>query len=410
MSPVLSRPRSFDSSSQSDRRIVELTILMPCLNEAETIGSCTRKAMRFLAESGISGEVLVADNGSTDGSQSIAEQLGARVISVARRGYGAALMGGIEAAAGRFVIMGDSDDSYDFSTLGPFVAELRAGQELVMGNRFKGGIKLGAMPPLHRYLGNPLLSLIGRVFFSIPIGDFHCGLRGFSREAVRQLGLRSAGMEFASEMIVKSGLNGLKISEVPTTLSPAGRSRAPHLRTWRDGWRHLRFLLLHSPRWLFLYPGLFFITMGLVAIGSLWSGPVWLTPHVGIDIHSLVTACFAIIVGSQLVMFGGLARKYAMVEGFLPPAETFKRTLSSLTLERIVLCAFLLLVIGLIGSVWAVYDWAVIGFGPITYNGIMRILVVSLTAIVIAVQMIASAFLSSIFEIRRVAPLRRADD
>ena len=225
------------SDTRSPKRDIELTILMPCLNEAETIQSCVRKAMRFLAQSGINGEVLVADNGSADGSQGMAEQGGARVVSIERRGYGAALIGGIEAAAGRFVIMGDSDDTYDFSTLDPFVAELRSGQELVMGNRFKGEIKPGAMPPLHRYLGNPLLSWIGRTFFSIPIGDFHCGLRGFSRAAIRQLGLRSTGMEFASEMVVKSSLRGLRISEVPTTLSPDRRSRPPHLRTWRDGWR-----------------------------------------------------------------------------------------------------------------------------------------------------------------------------
>jgi hypothetical protein len=306
--------------------------------------------------------------------------------------------------------MGDSDGSYDFTALGPFVTELRAGTELVIGNRFKGGIKPGAMPLLHRYLGNPLLSWIGRVFFSIPIGDFHCGLRGFSREAVRRLDLRSTGMEFASEMIVKSALRGLKISEVPTTLSPAGRSRPPHLRTWRDGWRHLRFLLLHSPHWLFLYPGFFFVAIGLVAIAGLWSGPVQLTPHVSIDIHSLVAACFAIIVGSQLVMFSALARKYAMVEGFLPPATTFTRMLWGLTLERIVQCGILLFVIGLAGSLWAVYSWVASGFGPITYNSIMRILVISLTAIVVAVQMIASAFLSSIFEIRHVPPPRRSDD
>jgi glycosyltransferase involved in cell wall biosynthesis len=383
---------------------------MPCLNEAETIQRCVRKAMSFLAESGIRGEVLVADNGSTDGSPGMAEQLGARVVSIGRRGYGAALIGGIEAAAGRFVIVGDSDDSYDFTDLGPFVAELRAGKQLVMGNRFKGGIKPGAMPSLHRYLGNPLLSWIGRIFFSIPIGDFHCGLRGFSREAIRQIDLRNTGMEFASEMVVKSSLRGLKISEVPTTLSPDGRSRPPHLRTWRDGWRHLRFLLLHSPRWLFLYPGLFFIAIGLVAIGSLWSGPVQLAPHVIIDIHSMIAACFAIIIGSQLVMFGALARKFAMVAGFLPAATTFKRTLAGLTLERIALYSILLLVIGLVGSLWAVYSWVAAGFGPIPDNGIMRVLVLSLTAIVVAVQMIASAFLISIFEIGQECLPGRADD
>ena len=401
-SPISSRPPDPTHDGQSERSVLELTILMPCLNEAETIQSCVRKAIRFLAESGINGEVLVADNGSSDGSQRLAEQLGARVVSVARRGYGAALIAGIEAAAGQFVIMGDADDSYDFTALTPFVAELRAGQELVIGNRFRGRIEPGAMPMLNRYLGNPLLSWIGRIFFSIPLGDFHCGLRGFSRQAVRHLGLRATGMEFASEMIVKASLSGLKISEVPTTLSPDGRSRDPHLRRWRDGWRHLRFFLLHSPRWLFLYPGLLFIAIGLIATGSLWSGPVELAPHVAIDIHSLVAGCFAIIIGSQLVMFGVLARKYAMVEGFLPPASSFKQTLSGLTLERVVVYGIIILLLGLSGSLWAVYSWMAIGFGPITYNDTMRVLVVSLTAVVIAVQMIASAFLISIFEIRHV--------
>jgi glycosyltransferase involved in cell wall biosynthesis len=383
---------------------------MPCLDEAQTIQACIRKAMGFLAKSGISGEVLVADNGSTDGSQALAEQLGARVISIERRGYGAALIGGIEAAAGRFVIMGDSDDSYDFTALDSFVNELRAGQEIVVGNRFSGRIKSGAMPPLHRYLGNPLLSRIGRIFFSIPIGDFHCGLRGFSCEAVRRLGLRSTGMEFASEMIVKAALRGLKISEVPTTLSPSGRSRAPHLRSWRDGWRHLRFLLLHSPRWLFLYPGLFFIASGLIAIGTLWAGPVQLAPHVVIDIHSLVAACFAIIIGSQLTMFSALAQKYAMTQGFLPRTPKVNQILLGLTLERILQFGVLLFLVGLVGSFWAVYSWVASGFGPITYNGIMRLLVISLTTMVVAVQMIASAFLSSIFELRHVLPSERIED
>src|SRR5262245_38982963 len=382
---VILSPGARDSG-QPKRGEVELTILMPCWNEAETIQRCVRKAMGLLAESGSRGEVLVADNGSTDGSQGMAEQLGARVVTIDRGGYGAALIGGIEAAAGRFVIMGDSDDSYDFTALGPLVAELRAGQELVMGNRFKGGIKPGAMPPLHRYLGNPLLSWSGRVFFSIPIGDFHCGLRGFSREAIGDLGLSSTGMEFATEMVVKAALRELKISEVPATLSPHGRTRPPHLRAWRDGWRHLRFLLLHSPRWLFLYPGLFFIAIGVMAIGSLWAGPVQLAAHVAIDIHSLVAACFAIIIGSQLTMFSALAQKYAMMQGFLPRITKFHHTLSSLTLERIVPFGILLFVIGLVGSFWAVYSWAASGFGPITYNSIMRILVISLTAIVVAVQ------------------------
>jgi glycosyltransferase involved in cell wall biosynthesis len=245
-------------------RDIELTILMPCLNEVRTIGICIRKAQQFLQRTGIHGEILIADNGSSDGSQSLALELGARVVDVPTRGYGAALMAGIQHSAGRFVIMGDSDDSYDFSRLDDFVASLRSGAELVIGNRFRGGIEAGAMPPLHRYLGNPVLSYLGRLFFRIPLGDFHCGLRGCSRDAVLRLGLVTPGMEFASEMIAKAALAGLRIAEVPTTLRPDGRDRPPHLRTWRDGWRHLRFLVLFCPRWLFLYPGVGFFFVGVL--------------------------------------------------------------------------------------------------------------------------------------------------
>ncbi len=239
----------------------ELTILMPCLNEAETLATCIDKAMLFLKRSGVSGEVLIADNGSSDGSPEIAGRHGARVVQVKEKGYGAALLGGIQAARGTYVIMADADDSYDFAHLDGFVAKLRQGCELVMGNRFLGGIKPGAMPPLHRYLGNPVLTGIGRLFFKSPSGDFHCGLRGFSKQAIDRLELQTTGMEFASEMVVKATLHGLRIAEVPTTLSPDGRSRPPHLRSWRDGWRHLRFLLIFSPRWLFLYPGLCMISL-----------------------------------------------------------------------------------------------------------------------------------------------------
>lgn len=241
---------------------MELTILMPCLNEAETLKSCIRKGRAFLREQGISGEVLVADNGSDDGSVALAEREGARVVHVAQRGYGSALIAGVQSAQGRFVIMGDSDDSYDFSRLHLFVEKLRQGEQLVMGNRFRGGIAKGAMPALHRYLGNPVLSFIGRLLYSTPARDFHCGLRGFDRRAVLDLGLNASGMEFASEMVVKASLHRLRVCEVPTTLSPDGRSRPPHLRSWRDGWRHLRFLLMMSPRWLLLYPGLALLSLG----------------------------------------------------------------------------------------------------------------------------------------------------
>ena len=236
--------------------VCELSIVMPCLNEGETLETCIRKAQQSLADMNIVGEVVIADNGSTDDSQEIACRAGAVLVHVSTKGYGAALTGGIAAARGKFIIIGDADDSYDFTRLGPFVEKLRQGYDLVMGNRFKGGIAPNAMPPLHRYLGNPVLTAIGRLFFHSPSGDFHCGLRGFRKEAALKMNLRTSGMEFASEMVVKATLHKMKIAEVPTTLSPDGRSRPPHLRSWRDGWRHLRFLLLYSPRWLFLYPGL----------------------------------------------------------------------------------------------------------------------------------------------------------
>src|SRR4026208_2626990 len=246
-----------------DDNRTELSILMPCLNEAETLATCIKKAQKALESLNVRGEVVIADNGSTDGSPEIAASLGARVVHVAEKGYGSALLGGLNAARGKYIIMGDADDSYDFTNLGPFLEKLRAGYDLVMGNRFKGGIAPPAMPPLHKYLGNPVLTGIGRLFFRSPCGDFHCGLRGFKKEAVMNLDLRTTGMEFASEMVVKATLHKMRITEVPTTLSPDGRSRAPHLRSWRDGWRHLRFLFLYSPRWLFLYPGLLLILIGL---------------------------------------------------------------------------------------------------------------------------------------------------
>lgn len=383
---------------------LELTILIPCLNEAETIEIVVRKATTYLATSGIQGEVLVADNGSTDGSQAMARALGARVVDVPVRGYGAALIAGINAAQGRYVIMGDADDSYDFLALYPYVERLRAGADLVMGNRFQGGIKPGAMPFLHKYLGNPVLSRIGRVFFQIPVGDFHCGLRGFSREAILGLSLSNTGMEFASEMVVKASMRKLRIDEVPTILSKDGRSRPPHLRTWRDGWRHLRFLLLHSPRWLFLYPGIAFMVLGAAALATLIGGPLMLTENVGVDIHTIAVACFAILVGAQLVLFSILARRYAELEGFLPSIKSFKRTVDSLTLERVLPVGGLLVAGGVVGVVVAVVEWASFDFGPITTNTIMRILLISLTAITLGVQSIASAFLASIFDIRHRSP------
>jgi glycosyltransferase involved in cell wall biosynthesis len=380
---------------------LELTILMPCLNEAETIAACVTKALRYLERAGVAGEVLVADNGSDDGSQALAEAAGARVLTVPERGYGAALMGGIRGARGRFVIMGDGDDSYDFENLDGMVEHLRGGADLVMGNRFKGGIAPGAMPPLHRYFGNPVLSFIGRLFFSISVGDFHCGLRGFSREAMLDLGLQAPGMEFASEMVVKASLRGLRIEETPTTLKRDGRSRPPHLKSWRDGWRHLRFLLLHSPRFLFIYPGLALIALGLLGSALLAQGAVRVSPHVVLDIHSLVVACFSILIGVQLVIFGALARRYQMLEGVLPPAPRFRAFLLGLDLEPILQAALLIFLAGAAGAGWAVIYWAGSGFGPIHYNVLLRVLVMSLTAVAVAIQLAAAGFLASVFALRR---------
>jgi hypothetical protein len=318
---------------------VELTILMPCLNEAETIGVCVGKARGFLDRAGIDGEVLVADNGSVDGSTEIARRLGARTIEVPRRGYGAALIQGINAARGRYVIMGDADDSYDFAALDQLVTALRSGADLVMGNRFSGGIQHGAMPALHRYLGNPVLSFIGRLFFRCRIGDFHCGLRGFRRDSVRALDLRTTGMEFASELVVKASLAKQRIVEVPVVLYPDGRSRSPHLRSWRDGWRHLRFLLLFSPRWLLLYPGLALVAAATVPMALLAAG--WWSPgHGRLAEGLLVGAGGLMIVGMQAVQFALLARVFAETTGLLPP---MRRRLSGLV-DRITM------EIGLVGG------------------------------------------------------------
>ena len=312
---------------------MELTILMPCLDEAETLATCIRKARGFLARANITGEVLIADNGSTDGSQSIAAGAGARVVNIPTRGYGSALIGGIAAAKGQFVIMADADDSYDFSALDAFVERLRARDELVIGDRFAGGIKPGAMPRLHRYLGNPVLSFIGRLLFRSPIGDFHCGLRGFNRAAIQRLNLSSPGMEFASEMIVKATLAKLRISDVPTILSKDGRSRPPHLRSWRDGWRHLRFLLMMSPRWLLLYPGLFLFAAGGIATIAILHRPV-IIGGVGLDVHTMLYAAGASILGLQLMLFSILARAIGTLKGVLPLTDRFRAFLSRFTLER----------------------------------------------------------------------------
>ena len=377
---------------------IELTILMPCLNEAETLATCIEKALSFLTNNQVHGEIVIADNGSTDGSRQIAESYGVRVIDVPTRGYGAALAAGIKAARGRYVIMGDADDSYDFSALMPFLEGLRAGSDIVMGDRFKGGIDPGAMPFSHRYLGNPVLSYLGRLFFHLKCKDFHCGLRGFSREAVNKLGLKTTGMEFASEMLVRAGLADLDITSVPTHLAKDGRSRPPHLKTWRDGWRHLRFLLLFSPRWLFIYPGLAMIVLGLAAAFALLPGPIYITPAIRLDVHTLTAACICILVGTQAITFGVLARRYASFRGFLP-ANEHNWLIRVLTLERVLLLGGGILFFGLMGVVWAFSVWRSANFGPIDYSYVMRLMIASMTLIGSGVQISLSGFLASVIDI-----------
>src|SRR5687768_7006456 len=343
---------------------MELTILMPCLDEAATVGRCVEKAREFLRRAGVDGEVLVADNGSRDDSRLRAERAGARVIRVAQRGYGAALAAGIAAASGRFVIMGDADDSYDFARLEGFVEKLRQGYPLVTGNRFKGGIRPGAMPALHRYLGNPVLSFVGRLFYRAPVGDFHCGLRGFDRAALLSLDLRTRGMEFASEVVVKAALGGWRIAEVPTTLHPDGRGRPPHLRSWRDGWRHLRFLLLFSPRWLFLYPGTLLLTLGVLLTVLLYFAPLRVG-SLGLDIHSMLYASAAALLGMQLCLFALFARVSAQAAGLLPAQARLQKLLGQLTLERGLALGLGVALLGLVWSAVTFWQWRETGFGAL---------------------------------------------
>jgi glycosyltransferase involved in cell wall biosynthesis len=377
--------------------MVELTVLMPCLNEAETVAHCVARAREFLAQRNMAGEVVVADNGSTDGSQRLARSAGARVVDVATRGYGAALQAGIAAAHGRYVVMGDADASYDFSALAPFVARLRAGDELVMGNRFAGGIAKGAMPALHRYLGNPVLSFIGRLFFRSAIGDFHCGLRGFDREAIRALNLSSTGMEFASEMIVKATLARCRISEVATTLSPDGRSRPPHLRSWRDGWRHLRFLLMMSPRWLLLYPGLMLLLVGVVAQGIIVRGPV-VIGGVGFDIHTMLYAAAATIVGLQLVIFSLFARAIGCVKGLFPPTPRVDRVWTLLSLERGIALGATIGVFGLALAVRSVLLWMDAHLGALDPTEMMRYAIPSVTLMIAGAEVVFASFVLNLIE------------
>jgi Glycosyl transferase family 2 len=387
-------------TSDTGGAVMELTILMPCLNEAETVATCVRKARSFLVRHDIQGEVLVADNGSSDGSRELAEQAGARVVAVREKGYGAALLGGIRAARGEYVIMGDADDSYDFTRLIPFLEHLRSGADLVMGNRFKGGIKPGAMPALHRYLGNPVLSYIGRLFFKISVGDFHCGLRGFRRDSLLALDLNAPGMEFASEMVVRATLAGQQVDEVPTVLSPDGRSRPPHLRSWQDGWRHLRFLLLFSPRWLFLVPGVAVLAAGLILTAALLPGPLRVY-GVTLDVDTLVTACAMIVIGFQATLCALFSKVHATAEGLLPPDSRIDRVIAAFTLERALRVSGVLGAAGAAGVAAAIVRWYGVTLGHLDYEGSLRLVVPSITALIVSCQNALGAFMLSILGLRR---------
>ena len=391
---------SADSKNAQVAESVELSVVLPCLNERETVGICVQKAIAAIEDAKIRGEVVVADNGSTDGSIELAQSAGARVVHVSQRGYGNALRGGIQAAHGAFVLMADSDDSYDFGHIPRFVEQLRNGSDLVMGNRFLGGIRNGAMPVLHRYLGNPVLTAIGRLFFGSPARDFHCGIRAFRRDSYDRMDIRSTGMEFASEMVVKASLLQMKVSEVPTTLSPDGRSHPPHLRTWHDGWRHLRFLLMYSPRWLFLYPGIASIIIGLATCIWLMPGPQRIGAVV-FDFHTLAYGFGAILVGFQLLAFAVFTKVFAITEGLLPEDPRLNRMFEYIKLETGLLFGALFVALGIAGSVLALSTWMHTSFGPITSDNLLRLVMLSVFALILGPQIIFSSFFLSILGLRR---------
>lgn len=367
---------------------------MPCLNEAETLPKCIEKARRFLRENKVFGEVLVADNGSTDGSPELAVKLGARVVAAAERGYGNALRGGIAAARGRFVMMGDADDSYDFSALGAFVEKLRAGADLVQGCRLPAGggtIDPDAMPPSHRWLGNPLFSALARRMFRVPVNDIYCGLRGFRRDLIPKLDLRCEGMEFATEMLIKASLRGARIEEVPITLHRDGRTaHPPHLRTFRDGWRTLRFFLICSPRWLFVYPGLLLLALGALGFGVAMPGLTFFGAT--FDAHTLLFASLALMVGYQAVLFGWLARTLAAREGFLPETKLLARLREVLSLERGLAFGSVALLAGIGLLLAAVAQWQAAGFGRLDYAHTMRWVIPGMTLTALGFQTVLASF------------------
>jgi glycosyltransferase involved in cell wall biosynthesis len=377
-----------------------VSVVMPCLDEAETLERCVRRAVEALASAGLAGEVIVADNGSTDGSQEIAVRAGARVVPVPERGYGAALLGGIAAAKGRHIVMGDADDSYDFGEVPAFVAKLEEGHDLVMGSRFLGRIEPGAMPPLHRWLGNPVLSFLGRLFFRVGVSDFHCGIRAFRKEAVERIGLRTTGMEFASEMVVKASLFGLRIGEIPVTLRRDGRSRPPHLRTWRDGWRHLRFLLMYSPRWLYLWPGLLLVFLGAGLLAWLFPGPRRVGRAI-LDVHAMLGGAVMVLAGVEALTFAVFAKVFAVTEGFLPEDPRLGRAFRIVTLETGLAASALLLVAGAVLSGTVVADWAATGFTRLDYSVSMRKMIPGALLLVLGAHGLLASFFLSILGLKR---------
>ena len=378
---------------------------MPCLNEVQTLEPCIRKAAGFLDANGISGEIVIGDNGSTDGSIELAERCGARVVRVPVRGYGAAIYHATLTARGRCVIMGDSDDSYDFSSLGPFVGKLREGYDLVMGNRFLGGIRPGAMPWKNRYIGNPILSGIGRLFFHCPARDFHCGLRGFTVDAFRRMDLRTTGMEFASEMVIKATLMRMRIAEVPTTLDPDGRDRPPHLRPWRDGWRHLRFMLMYSPRWLFLIPGLLLMLLGGAAVALLWRGDL-AVGGIHLGVHTMLYAAVVAAAGYQAVTFSFFTKILAISEGLLPEDPRLNRLFRHVTLESGLAVGFALLILSAIGTLYAFAYWGARSFGPLDPAKLLRLVIPAAFTFLLGCQTVLTSLFLSVLGLR----VRRATE
>lgn len=369
---------------------VSVTAVMPCLNEEKTLGLCIGKAQRAFAELNIEGEVVVADNGSSDRSVEIAESLGARVVHEPRRGYGAALLAGISAARGRIVVMADADDSYDWAALGDYVRKIEEGYDFVMGNRFKGGIEPGAMPPLHRYLGNPVLSALARVMYKIPISDFHCGMRAFTREAIERMNVRTDGMEFATEMVVSAAHAGLRITEIPTRLYPDKRDRPPHLRSFRDGWRHLRFILTYAPDWLYLIPGVFLSVLGMAGMALLASGPAQIGGF-RLGIHFLALASLFTLLGANIIGFALLARLINAGRKPIRERSAFGRLLSWFTLERGLVIGGALAAIGLAVDGWLLARWLATSFGDMA--GTVHLAFVASTVLLLGVNLIFGTFL-----------------